>query len=276
MKNFIFSLIVCVLFSTASFAQDWTVGVPVDEVVIETPFIEATSFCDSLGSIDAVINIPLPAVSGVSYYFYIDTVSAETDTFRIVINDSTHLAVLGDSLQINPMVTDTCFELGQTCQLIEIGFKGPSDADTISIGAKILAKGTPTVAGENYPKGYCDAWFYQPIGCYTKYFPAEIDINGVDTCYTISHKTQVSTARKDISYGELSIYPNPATKHFFVQSNSKLIGQPYSLFNNVGERILEGELTSTTTQIDLDDLPTGIYLLKVGQDISRTFKVILE
>lgn len=58
------------------------------------------------------------------------------------------------------------------------------------------------------------------------------------------------------------IFPNPTTSHFEL-TLSNYSNSTYHLFDNLGQLVISGKLTSETTTIDVKALPTGIYLLQV-------------
>ena len=68
----------------------------------------------------------------------------------------------------------------------------------------------------------------------------------------------------------VKVYPNPATNYIFIVSNSP---QKATLFNTTGQKILE---TSAATELDVIDLPSGVYLLNLQntQNQISTFKII--
>ena len=65
------------------------------------------------------------------------------------------------------------------------------------------------------------------------------------------------------------VYPNPTTDKIVIVSNSP---QHSTLFNTVGQKILE----SNALELDVTDLPTGVYLLNLqnSQNQISTFKII--
>ena len=61
-------------------AQNWIVGVPVHFQIIDFPMnTEVAAYCDSMSGREAEFNIPLPVVSGVSYYVHVDDAIPPTD-----------------------------------------------------------------------------------------------------------------------------------------------------------------------------------------------------
>ena len=75
---------------------------------------------------------------------------------------------------------------------------------------------------------------------------------------------------------ELSVYPNPTqgilNLKFEESSNSVIQVQ---LLNGSGQLVLNQNLSSTTNQIDLSNLPKGIYFLNVSNNERRELKKII-
>jgi hypothetical protein len=80
----------------------------------------------------------------------------------------------------------------------------------------------------------------------------------------------------DESSNMFSVFPNPAQSVINIKSNINLIGSFYVIYNNIGQTIIKGEITSDDTIIELGNLSVGIYLLSVGENLKQTFKVIKE
>ena len=81
----------------------------------------------------------------------------------------------------------------------------------------------------------------------------------------------------DLSQDNLfSVFPNPAQRVINVKADIGLIGSLYMVYNHIGKALLTGKLSAEITNIDLGNLPAGIYLVKVGKNITKTFKVTKE
>lgn len=77
------------------------------------------------------------------------------------------------------------------------------------------------------------------------------------------------------SKDEFSFYPNPVESNLYIQSVNPI--ETYQLFNIQGKRMAVGQPNETTPSISMQNLPSGLYFLKVtinGQ--SETFKVIKQ
>ena len=67
----------------------------------------------------------------------------------------------------------------------------------------------------------------------------------------------------------VKVYPNPATDYLFIKSNLNYLS---TLYNVAGQRVLE----SSSKQLNVIDLPTGVYLLQLKSEANTisTFKII--
>lgn len=86
----------------------------------------------------------------------------------------------------------------------------------------------------------------------------------------------------DVSVDELSdragivIYPNPATELITVVANANVAGSAYTITDLLGKTVLTGKLVSGSSKIALNSLPVGMYILKIGEQNTQTFKVLKQ
>ncbi len=73
-----------------------------------------------------------------------------------------------------------------------------------------------------------------------------------------------------------NVFPNPAQRVINVKADIKLIGQVYTIYDNIGRVVLSGKLNAENTAIELGNLSRGIYMFSVGENMKKTFKVIKE
>lgn len=103
-------------------------------------------------------------------------------------------------------------------------------------------------------------------------------IEPVDTLQTIfnSQHSCNPTALNELTLNNLSkVYPNPSSGKITVMINN---GQEISIFNLLGENILNSTLNSSRTEIDLSKETKGIYFYQLtnGSGILKTGKLILK
>ena len=280
MKKKILTTIVLATFwlTNQTIAQNWTVGVPVYQQIIDFPIdIEVTAYCDSMSGQEAEFHIPLPIVTGVSYYVHVDNAIPSTDSFKLIHNGITQILGIGDSMLIVPVATTPCIQFGQPCEEVKLSYNGPVPQLNSSYASlKFMAVGTPTIAGENYPYSPCDGWYNQQIGCMFPHYVAVIDPITGDTCFTTTNTVQSTTSYDEITETIVSLFPNPNNGVIYLNTDAKLIGQSYTLTNNLGEHALSGKISSLNTVIEVSNLSKGIYLLILGDMRKQHFKIIKE
>lgn len=85
-----------------------------------------------------------------------------------------------------------------------------------------------------------------------------------------------ATDKKNKDGFTLNIFPNPAQNNIIVQSDNKLIGEVFSVYDNTGRVVLTGQLNAQNTKVELGNLTSGIYLFSVGENMKQTLKLIKE
>lgn len=72
----------------------------------------------------------------------------------------------------------------------------------------------------------------------------------------------------------LSAHPNPASNLVRINSDSKLVGNSYLLYNHLGDIVSAGVLSSESTEIDLSGLPAGVYLFNIATVPNLSIRII--
>jgi len=86
----------------------------------------------------------------------------------------------------------------------------------------------------------------------------------------------VSTATKELSSMSLvTIYPNPAYDNFVIKLPASSTSGSVQLINEVGQMVLEQKITGSE-QINLNGLPTGMYIVKVTYDGAQFYKKVYK
>jgi len=71
--------------------------------------------------------------------------------------------------------------------------------------------------------------------------------------------------------GVIKVYPNPTNFIITVARSSNQVKQ-YSVFNVLGQQVLSGSITQKNTDIDLSDLVSNIYFMKIDDQVIQIFK----
>lgn len=95
---------------------------------------------------------------------------------------------------------------------------------------------------------------------------------GVQQPYEIS-VLSVSENAENIN---LSVYPNPSTDYLYLTSSDENSDLSYQLFDMSGRLLKSGKVVANQTSIDMQDLVSATYFVKVnqGNKTVKTFKII--
>ena len=69
------------------------------------------------------------------------------------------------------------------------------------------------------------------------------------------------------------IYPNPAQDNLTVKVDPALLNQPFQIFSISGQLVLSGKLTSENSEIHLNSISEGVYLLQIGNQSKKIVKI---
>lgn len=70
------------------------------------------------------------------------------------------------------------------------------------------------------------------------------------------------------------IYPNPATNSIQIYSNKMNINQRFAIFNQLGIEVKSGNIQKEVEGIDISDLASGIYFLRMPNQTNTSYKII--
>ncbi|MDQ7916582.1 T9SS-dependent M36 family metallopeptidase [Mesonia sp. MT50] len=74
-----------------------------------------------------------------------------------------------------------------------------------------------------------------------------------------------------------SIYPNPASRYVNVQSNAAQDDATIAIYDLNGRRVVNQKLANNTTQININGLATGVYVMKINsKNKTQTEKLIVQ
>ena len=74
----------------------------------------------------------------------------------------------------------------------------------------------------------------------------------------------------EISNTNILVYPNPTNSNITLEVSSELVGRRFSILDFSGRVILDGKITSTQEQIDLQHVARGAYYLSIENSSSVT------
>jgi subtilisin-like proprotein convertase family protein len=130
------------------------------------------------------------------------------------------------------------------------------------------------VAGKGN-SGTDNSYFYYDFSAQTNvlyyYRLQQVDQDGR---ISYSSTAQAIISKKD---GGIKIYPNPATTTLQLIGNSTYKNASVQILNSKGQLMQSSTLINTNTTLNIETLPTGIYLLKISKDgVTETQKFIKQ
>jgi hypothetical protein len=105
-----------------------------------------------------------------------------------------------------------------------------------------------------------------PVNC----DPTKVLNFGVSRSNIVNNGT---SGLEEIDNTNILVYPNPTNNNITLEVSSELVGKRYSILDFSGRIILEGIITSTQEQINMQDVARGAYYLSIENSSSVT-KVI--
>lgn len=101
----------------------------------------------------------------------------------------------------------------------------------------------------------------------------EWDSYPVDTVNDIgSHSTTLSTT--DITWSGLNVYPNPTSFNYIYVRNNEDV--KVEVFNILGKKIKQAQITVSNPKLDMSSFSSGIYLLKISNQGNSTTRKIIK
>lgn len=113
------------------------------------------------------------------------------------------------------------------------------------------------MAFTNWPLGVAGQW-------------NDVDENN-QLYYIIEYPIMISTSLSELKTTNFSIYPNPVDDYISVNTFGT-IQEAYKIINQSGRVVIEGELNTNETIIQLNQLQTGLYIIILGRENYRFLK----
>ena len=82
----------------------------------------------------------------------------------------------------------------------------------------------------------------------------------------------LSTSVFESSKSSFSVFPNPATDLITIEANEDLVGRKFFMYSSSGKSVRKGWIASNSTSLNLNDLATGIYILRIENQAYRIIK----
>lgn len=69
-----------------------------------------------------------------------------------------------------------------------------------------------------------------------------------------------------------TVYPNPSEEFLFIKQGEPLVSFTYIVTDHIGREVMRGPLGTSTEQVDISNLDTGIYFIRIGHVYARIVK----
>lgn len=121
---------------------------------------------------------------------------------------------------------------------------------------------------EGYTETYRLSDLIEGEGTFVFTFPEEVDDINIDPNnwiinqdgFVVENMELASLIEQDV---EIGIYPNPASDILNIRLNESLQNTNYTILNDAGQIVLEGQFNSSVNSIDIFELAAGVYHLSV-------------
>ncbi|MCB0707544.1 MAG: aryl-sulfate sulfotransferase [Saprospiraceae bacterium] len=94
----------------------------------------------------------------------------------------------------------------------------------------------------------------------------------IELGFPVPYDCEIFSGVEEVALDQINVYPNPAYNILIIES-TQLINAPVSVFNAVGQLVESFSLKSETVELELTNYPSGIYFLKVGNQVVKQFLV---
>lgn len=102
---------------------------------------------------------------------------------------------------------------------------------------------------------------------------SDIWYNWPDIKITLQRFNNSPLSIPDIEQSKILVYPNPSSGIFHIQNETPFYNTPFEIFDSLGRNILSGHFNENSPSINLSNLESGVYFLKIA-DRSQTFKLL--
>ena len=113
-------------------------------------------------------------------------------------------------------------------------------------------------------------------GCYMYCFsnqgitpPFSPSVNGMDNATSCTYYSNLNVTPMSLNSSGVIIFPNPTTNELTISASDKIAN--ITISNLLGQTTFTQNYNSTQVQVDVSNLPTGIYFIKVNGTEVRKF-----
>ena len=181
--------------------------------------------------------------------------------------DEWEIKVGTESIMVHVDNVDVFEYLGETFKMLQI-----SDANDIFSGDIVVGFGHMTSFFPEKLMNQGKGFRVDGLRCYCVE-DALLYHNGNEDCDAIHSELQ--DIEEHPSKTAFAVYPNPTNNILFVETvhaPSLPEETQYRITNLMGQTLLKGHITDETQQVDIADLPSGMYFISVGEQTVKFVK----
>ena len=93
---------------------------------------------------------------------------------------------------------------------------------------------------------------------------------------TVMKYDSVFVGVKKQQESKLSLYPNPATDKITIETAATSLPANLSILSLTSQRLITSQITEPKTQIDINNLPSGVYFVRVTNDKTVEVEKIIK
>lgn len=100
-----------------------------------------------------------------------------------------------------------------------------------------------------------------------------VRINSIgNSVWVRTSSTNVEDLRTTASL--IKVYPNPTSSNLYIESTMDNRNSPFIIFNQLGQQVLSGQLTTEVHSININEIPTGLYYIQIGKEKRQTIRIM--
>ncbi len=208
--------------------------------------------------------------NNILYVFSKNWLDGKTNIYELSKTPGTYSISIVDTIMAQGLISGATYNaLDNRILLCGYNFDGPFLIQLSEFNSGLFSNGSIVKTAVNMPTNYSpQIEAITPISATEYYISAEENLPDASGLFSFNTSTLSISAYDAVS---VSFYPNPA-HHSITLSHDDCITKIYTI---TGQMVIN----SSSTQIDISDLTTGIYLVKIiGKDnvLSTTKRLVIQ
>jgi hypothetical protein len=70
------------------------------------------------------------------------------------------------------------------------------------------------------------------------------------------------------------VYPNPANDHLVISGSDEHRDAAFNFLDMTGRSVLQGRLSGQSTAVNINDLASGVYVIKIGESNKQSYRIV--